>query len=230
MTQFIQDSTYFAVVLSLLAYMIGLKIKKHVSSSLLNPMLISIVITITILCLFDIDYETYNKGAKHLTYLLTPATVCLAIPLYEQFQLLKKNWKAVMLGILSGVFTNALVILSMVILFDLKHEDYVTLLPKSITTAIGIDVSNELGGYVAITVAAICITGVFGNVIGETVLRLFRIEEPIAKGVGLGTASHAIGTSKALEIGEVEGAMGSLSIVVTGILTVLLAPLFAQLW
>ena len=135
-----------------------------------------------------------------------------------------------MLGILSGVFTNALVILSMVVLFDLKHEDYVTLLPKSITTAIGIDVSAELGGYVAITVAAICITGVFGNVIGETVLRLFRIEEPIAKGVGLGTASHAIGTSKALEIGEVEGAMGSLSIVVTGILTVLLAPFFAQLW
>ncbi|MBQ5674183.1 MAG: LrgB family protein, partial [Lachnospiraceae bacterium] len=200
------------------------------SSSLLNPMLISIVITIAILCLFNVNYETYNKGAKYLTYLLTPATVCLAIPLYEQFQLLKKNWKAVMLGILSGVFTNALVILSMVILFDLKHEDYVTLLPKSITTAIGIDVSNELGGYVAITVAAICITGVFGNVIGETVLRLFRIEEPIAKGVGLGTASHAIGTSKALEIGEVEGAMGSLSIVVTGILTVLLAPLFAQLW
>ena len=118
----------------------------------------------------------------------------------------------------------------MVVLFGMEHEDYVTLLPKSITTAIGIDVSTELGGYVAITVAAICITGVFGNVIGETVIRLFRIEEPIAKGVGLGTASHAIGTSKALELGEVEGAMGSLSIVVTGILTVLLAPLFAQLW
>ena len=230
MTEFIQESTYLAVVLSLLAYMIGIQIKKHITTSLLNPMLISIVITIAVLCLFKVDYETYNKGAKYLTYLLTPATVCLALPLYEQFQLLKKNWKAVLIGILSGVFTNAFVILSMVILFDLKHEDYVTLLPKSITTAIGIDVSTELGGYVAITVAAICITGIFGNVIGETVLHLFRIEEPIAKGVGLGTASHAIGTSKALEIGEVEGAMGSLSIVVTGILTVLLAPLFAQLW
>lgn len=230
MTEFIQDSTYLAVVLSLLAYMIGLKIKKHVKSSLLNPMLISIVITIGVLCFFKVDYETYNEGGKYLTYLLTPATVCLAIPLYEQFQLLKSNWKAVFIGILSGVFTNAVVILSMVVLFGMEHEDYVTLLPKSITTAIGIDVSTELGGYVAITVAAICITGVFGNVIGETVIRLFRIEEPIAKGVGLGTASHAIGTSKALELGEVEGAMGSLSIVVTGILTVLLAPLFAQLW
>lgn len=230
MTEFIQDSTYLAVVLSLLAYMIGLKIKKHVKSSLLNPMLISIVITIGVLCFFKVDYETYNEGGKYLTYLLTPATVCLAIPLYEQFQLLKSNWKAVFIGILSGVFTNAVVILSMVVLFGMGHEDYVTLLPKSITTAIGIDVSTELGGYVAITVAAICITGVFGNVIGETVIRLFRIEEPIAKGVGLGTASHAIGTSKALELGEVEGAMGSLSIVVTGILTVLLAPLFAQLW
>lgn len=230
MTEFIQESTYLAVVLSLLAYMIGVTIKKYIKSSLCNPLLISIVITIAILCFLKVDYKTYNHGGKYLTYLLTPATICLAIPLYEQFQLLKKNWKAVLLGIISGILTNAIVILSLVILFDLKHEDYVTLLPKSITTAIGIDVSNELGGYVAITVAAICITGVFGNVIGETVLRLFKIEEPIAKGVGLGTASHAIGTSKALELGEIEGAMGSLSIVVTGILTVLLAPLFAQLW
>lgn len=230
MTDFIQNSAFFAVFLSLLAYVIGLKIKKKVKNSLINPMLIAILIVIVVLLILGIDYKTYNEGAKYITYLLTPATVCLAIPLYEQFQLLKNNWKAIILGILSGVITSAFSILSIVMLFGMSHEDYVTLLPKSITTAIGIDVSTELGGYVSITVAAICITGIFGNVIGETVIGLFKIKEPLAKGVALGTASHAIGTSKAMELGEVEGAMSGLSIVVAGILTVLLAPVFAQLW
>lgn len=230
MTDFIQNSVFLSVVLSLLSYMIGLKIKKRFKLSILNPMLISIVITIAVLLLLKVDYHTYNEGAKYISYLLTPATVCLAIPLYEQFQLLKDNWKAILIGILSGVITSGVSILSMAVLFGMNHEDYVTLLPKSITTAIGIDVSTELGGYVSITVAAIVITGVFGNVIGETVIHLFKIKEPMAKGVALGTASHAIGTSKAMELGEIEGAMGGLSIVVAGILTVLLAPVFAQLW
>lgn len=230
MTDFIQSSVFLAAFLSLLTYILGLEIKKRVKFSILNPMLISIVITIAVLLIFKIDYETYYEGAQYISYLLTPATVCLAIPLYEQFQLLKKNWKAIMIGILSGVLTSGVSIMCMSMLFGLNHNDYVTLLPKSITTAIGIDVSTELGGYVSITVAAIVITGVFGNVIGEVVIRLFRIEEPMAKGVALGTASHAIGTSKAMELGEIEGAMGSLSIVVAGILTVLLAPVFARFW
>ena len=140
-----------------------------------------------LLLIFDVDYESYNAGAKYLSYLLTPATVCLAIPLYEQLTLLKKNVKAIMLGLLSGVLTSMLCVLALSILFGLSHEEYVTLLPKSITTAIGMGVSEELGGIVTITVAVIIITGILGNIIAEGVCKLFRIEEPVAKGIGIGS-------------------------------------------
>ena len=193
-----------------------------------NPLLISILVVIAILLLFDVDYDSYYTGAKYLSYLLTPATVCLAVPLYEQLTLLKNNWKAITAGIVSGVLTSALCVLGLSLLFGLSHEEYVTLLPKSITTAIGMGISEELGGIVTITVAVIVITGVFGNMIAEGVCKLFHIEEPIAKGVGIGSASHAMGTSKAIEMGEVEGAMSSLSIVVAGIMTVIAVSIFAR--
>ena len=155
--------------------------------------------------------------------------MCLAVPLYEKLSLLKSNWKAIFAGILSGVITTLCSVLVMSKLFHLTHEEYVTLLPKSITTAIGMGVSEELGGYVTLTVAMIIITGIFGNVIAVSVCRLFRITDPIAKGVSIGSAAHALGTAKALEIGEVEGAMSSLSIVVAGLLTVVGASIFANL-
>ena len=185
-------------------------------------------ISIIVLVAGNIEYETYKQGASFLNYLLTPATVCLAIPLYEQFELLKKHWKAVLASILSGTLTSLLCIFVMSLLWGLNHSMYVTLLPKSITTAMGIGVSEELNGYVTITVAVIMVTGILGNIIGELVIKIFRIRESVSKGVALGTASHAIGTSKAMEIGDVEGAMGSLSIAVAGILTVILAPVFAN--
>lgn len=153
--------------------------------------------------------------------------MALAIPLYQKIDLLKKNLLAVSLGILAGVFSSLGSILGMAYLFELSHEQYVTLLPKSITTAIGIGVSEELGGVTTITVAVILITGVLGNVIGQVICKLFRIYEPIAVGLAFGTASHAIGTSKALEIGDVEGAMSSLSIAVSGLLTVVFASIFS---
>ena len=183
-----------------------------------------------LLILFRIDYDTYYEGAKYLSYLLTPATVCLAVPMYEQLELLKKNLKAVLVGIISGVLMSLGCILVMAIVFSLNHETYVTLLPKSITTAIGMGISEELGGYVTITVATIVITGVLGNIIGEGLCKLFHIEEPIAKGVALGTASHAIGTACAMEMGEIEGAMASLSIAVAGLLTVVGASVFSYFW
>ena len=227
MSTFIETSVFFGVVVSLLAYGIGMLLKQRFHLGIFNPLLISIVITIGVLLLCHIDYDTYNEGAKYLSYLLTPATVALAIPLYDQLAVLKKNWKAIFAGIASGVLTSLLCVLALVLLFGLSHEEYVTLLPKSITTAIGIGISEELGGYVSITAAVIIITGVLGNVIGETILKLFRITEPVAKGVALGSASHAIGTAKAMELGEVEGAISSLSIVVSGIMTVIGASLFA---
>ena len=168
-----------------------------------------------------------RKLPQYLSYLLTPATVCLAVPLYQQLNLLKKNLKAVAAGILSGVLTSILSVLGLSYLFGLSHDMYVTLLPKSITTAIGMGVSEELGGIVTITVAVIIITGVLGNIIADVVYRVFRIKEPVAKGLALGTASHAIGTAKAMEMGPVEGAMSSLAIAVAGLLTVIFASVFA---
>ena len=194
--------------------------------AIFNPLLISIIAVIAVLCLLHIDYDTYNQSGQYISYLLTPATVCLAVPLYQQMELLKKNLKAVVIGIVSGVLASLVSVLILARLFS--HEQYVTLLPKSITTAIGMGVSEELGGIVTITVAVIIITGVLGNMVAETVIKLAHIEEPIAKGLALGTSSHAIGTAKAMELGEIEGAMSSLAIAVAGLLTVVGASVFAQ--
>lgn len=230
MHSLLEQSVFFGVAVSIAAYEAGSLLKKKYHSALFNPLLLSVAATIVLLVLFRIDYDTYYEGAKYLSYLLTPATVCLAVPMYEQLELLKKNLKAVMVGIISGVLMSLGCILVMAIVFGLNHETYVTLLPKSITTAIGMGVSEELGGYVTITVATIVITGVLGNIIGEGRCKLFHIEEPIAKGVALGTASHAIGTARAMEMGEIEGAMASLSIAVAGLLTVAGALVFSYFW
>ncbi len=229
MRDMLVESTFFGVMLSLGAYGVGMIIKKHFRYTILNPLLIAIVITMLVLIGFNIDYEVYNKGAQYLSYLLTPATVCLAIPLYEQLTLLKNNWKAILLGIMSGVLTSLISVWILSYVWKLEHAEYVTLLPKSITTAIGMGVSEELGGYVTITVAVIIITGLFGNMIAEGVCKLFRIENPIAKGVAIGTSSHAMGTAKAIELGQIEGAMSSLSIAVAGLMTVVGASIFAHL-
>ena len=229
MNEFFQNSLFSGVTLSLLAYMVGAALKKKFRLGLLNPLLVSIAITILVLLVGEIDYEVYNESAKYLSYLLTPATVCLAIPLYEQWSLLKKNYKAVLCGLLAGAVTSMATVFALSKICGLSHEEYVTLLPKSITTAIGMGVSEELGGYVTITVAVIILTGVLGNMMGELICKVFHITEPISKGIAYGASAHAIGTAKAMELGEVEGAMSGLAIAVSGILTVILAPLFAQL-
>ena len=228
MNEMFINSATIGVVLSIFAYQLGVFLKKKTNSSLLNPLLVSIVIVMAILVIFHVDYESYNSSAKYLSYLLTPATVSLAIPLYRQMEILKKNFKAIILSVLAGSITSMGVILVMAMLFGLSHEAYVTLLPKSITTAIGMGVSEELGGYVTITVAVIIVTGILGNIIGETVCKVFRIKNPISRGLALGTSAHAIGTTKAMEMGEVEGAMSSLAIGVAGILTVVAVSIFAQ--
>lgn len=224
------SSAFMGTALSLAAYLFGAWLKRKVGLPWINPLLVAIAVTILVLVGFRVDYVDYARGTQCISYLLTPATVCLAIPLYEQLDRLKANWKAVLAGILSGVVTSLGSILGLSVLFGLSHEQYVTLLPKSVTTAIGIAVAQELGGVASIAASVILITGVLGNMIGEAVCRGFRIEEPVAKGVALGTASHAIGTTKALEMGELEGAISSLSIAVAGLLTVVLASVFAMLW
>lgn len=227
MIKFIENSAFFGAFVSLGAYEIGLLMKRKFRLAIFNPLLIAIFCVMGILMVLGVDYESYEEGGKYISYLLTPATVCLAVPLYQQLHLLKKNIKAISAGIVSGVLTSLVSVLLLAKLFGLSHEEYVTLLPKSITTAIGMGVSEELGGIVTITVAVIIITGVLGNVIADAVYKIAKIEEPVAKGLALGTAAHAIGTAKAMELGEVEGAMSSLAIAVSGLLTVIAASAFA---
>ena len=229
MSNMLHGSTFFCMAISLFGYEAGIFLRKKLKIGIFNPLLVSIVFVIIVLKVTGIDYDTYDKGANVLSYLLTPSTVCLAIPLYEQWELLKKNVKAVIAGLVTGTITSLTTVFVLALICRLSHEEYVTLLPKSITTAIGMGVSEELGGYVAITVAVIIITGVLGNMLGETICKVFRITEPISKGLAMGASSHAIGTAKAMEMGEIEGAMSSLAIAVSGILTVLLSSIYACL-
>lgn len=229
MNNVVQSSIFFGMAISLFSYEIGLLVKKKLKKAIFNPLLISVVVVILFLVVFHVDYETYNSGAKYLSYLLTPATVCLAVPLYQQLHLLKQNAKAVILGILSGVITSLTCVFLLSKLFGLNHQQYVTMLPKSITTAIGMGVAEEMGGIVTITVSSIIITGILGNMMAELICKIFRITEPVAKGIAIGTAAHAVGTAKALEMGEVEGAMSSLAIAVAGLVTVIMASFYANL-
>lgn len=230
MNEFLQDSVFFGVFISVVTYEIGALIKRKWKAAIFNPLLISIALIIVFLILFDVDYDTYDFGAQYLSYFLTPATVALAVPLYEQIEPLKNNWKAIIAGILSGALTSALCVLILSIVMGLDHKQYVTLLPKSITTAIGMGLSEELGGIVTITVAVIVVTGVIGNMFAEQICKLFHITDPVAKGIAIGSSAHAMGTAKAMEMGEIEGAMSSLSIAVSGLLTVVVSLIFAQIY
>ena len=230
MDSLILSSATVGIVISLLAYEIGLAAQRKWKLAILNPLLISIILVIGFLVLFHVDYDSYNNSAQYLSYLLTPATVCLAIPLYLQLDLLKKNIGAILIGVFSGVLASLGSVLAMTVLFGLDHKQYVTMLPKSITTAIGMGVSEELGGYVTITVAVIIITGVIGNMSAEFICKMFRIKSPISRGLAIGTESHAVGTARAMELGEVEGAMSSLAIVVCGLCTVVGASIFSYIW
>lgn len=224
---FFTHSLFFSVLVSLIGYEAGQYLKRKTGLAIVNPLLVAIVFVIAVLLLFHIDYDAYQTGGVYLNYLLTPATVCLAVPLYKQIHLLRQYGWAILLSVFTGTVTSLLGVFLLSVLFHLDHAMYVTLLPKSITTAIGMGMSEELGGIVNITVAVIVVTGVTGNVIGEWVLKVFHVKDRIAKGLALGTSAHAIGTSKAMEMGEIEGAMSSLSIVVAGLLTVIGANVFA---
>lgn len=229
MENLILNSAASGVFISLAAYGVGTLVKRKWKSALANPLLIAIILVILFLKLSGVEYETYNASAKYLTYLLAPATVSLAIPMYERMQLLKENYAAILTGILSGVLASLVCVLAMALVFHLSQAEYVTLLPKSVTTAIGMDIAKELGGHSEIAAAVIIITGVLGNMAAEPICRIFAIRHPVAKGIALGTSAHAIGTAKAMEMGETEGAMSSLAIVVAGVCTVVGATVFAGL-
>jgi len=233
--------SFFGIFLTCVIYVLAIAIQKRFKSPVLNPLLVACVIIIVLLLVSGIDYNVFlygkvkadgsydGTGAILFQNMLTPTTVCLAIPLYEKLNYLKKYPAAIIGGILSGALACLTSVLLLSMLFGLDHSQYVTLLPKSITTAMGMGVSEELGGMPSVTVAAIVITGIFGNVVAGGVLKLFRIKEPVAQGLACGTAAHAIGTARAREFGDVQEAMSGLSIAVCGLITVVLAPFFAMI-
>ncbi len=229
MKNILLDSAYFGVLVSLGTYFIGVKIKQKTKLEICNPLLISIILTIILLSILHIDYNYYHQSASHLSYLLTPATICLALPLYRQIEILKKYKKLIFISILSGCITCFVVIIVIAFIMKIDYSLFVSLIPKSITTAIAIEVSKEAGGISGITVAAVVITGVLSAIVSNSVFKIFNIQHPISKGLALGTSGHAVGTSKAIELGEVEASMSSLAIVVAGIMTVILVPILLNI-
>ena len=222
----LSNTVYWGVLISIGSYLLGKYLQKKFHIILFNPLLFSTVFTVVFLLVFKIDYNTYYEKSDYLYYLLTPTTVCLAIPLYEQIKPLKSNFSAIIIGISAGVLASLCSIMIFSAMFQFSHEMYLTLLPKSITAAMGMSVSEELGGIPSLTVPIIIMTGITGNIIAEKVCKLLRIKEPIAKGIAIGSSSHAMGTAKAMEMGEIEGAMSSLSIAVAGVLTVIGVSIF----
>ena len=227
MREFVSSSVYLAVCIVLVSYFIASFIHKKTGFPLFSPLILATIFSIAIMYVLPIEYEEFADGAQPLVALLTPATICLAVPLYEQYGILKQNKTALIVGVASGVLTALGSLLVLCLICRIPHNIYVSMLSKSITTAVAIGLTEELGGVVPITVASITITGLFGNVIAVSFLRLLHIEEPIAKGVAIGTSSHVAGTAKAMEIGPLEGAVSSLSLIVSALLTVIGANIFA---
>jgi predicted murein hydrolase (TIGR00659 family) len=225
MKEYFANSLFFGIFLTIFMYQVGVQIQKKLKLPIFNPVLVSMFAIIAVLVITDIPYETYEQGAKFIGNMLTPLTVCLAVPLYRQLRVLKENVAAVLISISCGCLAH---IVTLIVLANvLGVEDILrnSLLGKSVTTAIALGITEELGGIQAITIIGVMVAGMMGPIVGPTVLRLVGVKEPVAVGLGLGSAAHAIGTSKALEIGEVQGAMSSLAIVVTGILTVVVVPI-----
>lgn len=228
MNETLLQSAYFSVVLSVAAYWVGTRVRRRFPHPLVNPLLIATVLVIAFLLLTGVAYETYAEGIRYLTWLLTPTTVCLAVPLYRQLQVLKKHWAAILIAVAAGCVACAVSVALLSWLFGLSPEVYHSIQAKSVTTAIALGISEKLGGVAGITSLSVVVTGLFGVVTCESLCKLLRITHPVARGLAIGSCSHGIGTSRAMELGEVEGAMSSLAIVVAGVLTVAVAPLFGN--
>lgn len=218
------SSPVFGVLISIIAYKIGEFIKSKFKLAIFNPLLIAIAIVVAFLSLSNITYEDYSKGGEIISFFLAPATIALALPLYKKFDLFKKNAVPIIVGIVCGAVSGIICVIGLSKIFNLSDELTISLIPKSVTTPIGMAISEQMGGMPSITVIVVIITGIVGSIIGPILNKTLKINDKVAMGIAMGNASHAVGTSKAMEIGETEGAMSSLTIAIAGIITVLLAP------
>lgn len=221
---------YFGVLLTVVAYWVATKIQRKTGHVLCNNMLLGALFVIIVLKVFNIPYDSYYEGGGIINSLLGPATACMAVNIYTRWEMLKKNFLPILVGCTVGVVTSLGSILLMCRLFGLDDTMTVSLLPKSVTTPIATAVSSAQGGVASITVAAVIVTGILGNLVAPILVKVFRTKDPVAAGLGIGACSHAIGTARALELGETEGAMGGLAIGLCGIITAILAlPLCSML-
>lgn len=229
MIDLLTTTSLFGILLTFAMYLLGDKLYRKWPIVIFTPLLFGFVTIIMLLMTLDIPFENFNIGGKFLTMFITPATVALAIRLERNIIYLKKYYPAIITGIFLGVLIHSFLIITLALLFRLDQTMVATLLPKSITTAIAVGISESLGGIASLTVALVVLTGIFGALVGPRLFQIFKIDDPVAQGIGMGAGAHAMGTSKAIEIGEVEGAMSSLAIVITGIVTVVIAPLTMNL-
>jgi len=229
MADFLSSFSLLPAVLTLGAYQVGLWCRKKWNSPLCNPVLIAVLLVIGFLLLTGFDVSVYQVGNQPISWLLTPATVCLALPLYEQLKLLKKELPAILTGVAAGTLTSLGCVFGLCRLFALDKTLTVSLLPKSITTAMGMVLSEQNGGLPALSATVIIVTGILGSLLGSCLCKLLRLNDPVSRGVALGTASHVIGTSRANEMDPLTGAVSSLSLAVAGILTAILFPLVCTL-
>ena len=228
MAEFIGSIGVWGVTVTLAAFALGTWLNKKTGQAIFNPLLLGSIFVIIFLSLVQIPFAEYKQSVSVLNYLLLPATVSLAVPLYEQWLPMKKNARAVLCGILAGSLTSMVSIIAISWVMKLDPVLSASLMPKSVTTAIGAEVAQELGGLSSLAGGIIVLTGIIGNLSAAAMCRICRLHDPIARGVAIGTASHAIGTARALQMGRVEGAVSSLSIAVAGILTAALCPVLAN--
>ena len=228
MAEFLRQCGSWGVLATLAAYALGMWVNRKTGRAIFNPLLLGSIFVIVFLRCFGVPYADYSASAAPVNWLLAPATVSLAIPLYEKWELLRKKLAAILAGTLAGTLTSLGSIVAMAWLMKMERAHAVTLLPKSVTTAIGMDIAETLGGKAALASAVIILTGIAGSLLAETVCKVCHITDPLAKGLALGTSAHAVGTSKALQMGEVEGAISGLAIAVAGIMTAGLAPAAAN--
>lgn len=228
MTDFLSASAVWGVALTLAAFALGRIVQRVSGQKWLNPLIPASALIIVLLTVLNIPYADYKESASPVTYLLLPATVALAIPLYEAWGKLKDKLPAIIAGIAAGAVSGVAASFLLAKIFSIPVEHAVSFLPKSVTTAIGIDVAKELGGDVPLVIVLIVLTGIAGNVLAVLFCRIFRVTDSVARGAAIGTCSHAIGTTKALELGETEGAVSSLAIAVAGVLTAVVCPIFVS--
>lgn len=220
-------SPYFGVIATIFAYQAGISIQKKVKHPLANPILIAVLLICTLLVTMDIPLEAYQEGGNLIYLFLAPATAALAVPIYKNWQILRLNWKPIIAGTMAGSFSSIVIVFALCKLFKLEESLTLSLLSKSVTTPIAVGITEQLGGIVPIAIAAVIFSGITGNIMAPFLVKVFRVEDPVAQGIGIGTASHAIGTTRAITMGELQGAMSGLAIGLSGLWTVFWAFLFS---